>query len=77
MMEITRKFQRSETGMKNSKTVENEKVGESGTDEEVTGLKMGAWEGDHVLFDGIIGPLPSLVSVIKLSHHAPSSDWSP
>jgi hypothetical protein len=58
MMEITRKFQRSETGMKNSKKVENEKVGESGTGEEVKGLKMGASEGDHVLFECIIGQTP-------------------
>jgi hypothetical protein len=55
MMEITRKFQGSETGMKNRKKVEDEKVGESGTGEKVKGLEMGAWEGDHVLFDGIIG----------------------
>jgi hypothetical protein len=44
-MGIIRKFQGSETGMKNSKKVEDEKVGESGTGEEVKGREMGASDG--------------------------------
>jgi hypothetical protein len=44
-MGITRKSQRSETGMKNSKKVDEEKVRESATGEEVKGREMGACEG--------------------------------
>jgi hypothetical protein len=40
--------------MKNSKKVEDEKVGESGTGEEVKGLELGLWAG-IMSFEGIIG----------------------